>query len=82
MCHSQVAVYCTRGKEEVGVQGADDVRLSLCGLCKQVVDERMWGEDEDKPRDADAKYEKDAPVQVQRFWRALMCGCVLASTAC
>ncbi len=24
----------------------------------------MWGEDEEKPRDADSKFEKDAPVQV------------------
>jgi hypothetical protein len=34
--------------------------IAVC--CRQVVDERMWG-DEDKPQDADAKYEKDAPVQ-------------------
>jgi hypothetical protein len=35
-----------------------------------VVDERMWG-DEDKPQDADAKHEKDAPVQVGKYcWHA------------
>ncbi len=31
----------------------------------QVVDEKMWGEDEEKPRGVDSKYEKDAPIQVR-----------------
>ena len=30
---------------------------------RQVVDEKLWGEDEERPRDADAKFEKDAPLQ-------------------
>ena len=42
----------------------------------QVVDERMWGE-EDKPQDADAKYEKDAPVQASRH--LVSCECICAS---
>ena len=36
-----------------------------------VVDEQLWGQDEDKPQEskAEEKYEKDAPVQVCAFFQ-------------
>lgn len=30
----------------------------------EVVDEKLWGEDEERPNDPDAKTEKDAPMKV------------------
>jgi len=30
----------------------------------EVVDEKLWGEDEERPNDPNAKTEKDAPVKV------------------
>ena len=30
-----------------------------------VVDEKLWGDDEERPNDPDAKTEKDAPMKVQ-----------------
>ncbi len=30
-----------------------------------MVDEKLWGEDEERPQDRDAKTEKDAPIKVR-----------------
>lgn len=40
-----------------------------------VVDEQLWGDDQDKPEEsskAEEKYEKDAPVQVRKHGRYYM----------
>ena len=40
--------------------------LACMPLPSQIVDERMWGDDDrkDKPDKPDDKYDKDAPLQV------------------
>lgn len=42
----------------------------------EVVDEKLWGEDEERPNDPDAKTEKDAPMKVHPLINCEGCAAV------
>jgi hypothetical protein len=51
------------GKQEMGEEAGEG---------DEVVDEKLWGEDEERPNDPNAKTEKDAPVKVRPLNRLLL----------
>ncbi len=48
----------------------------------EVVDEKLWGEDEERPNDPNAKTEKDAPVKVSSRGHSHDCTRAWYGTAC
>lgn len=57
------------GDDDAAEEEGDDERLEQeMGEGEEddeVVDEKLWGEDEERPNDPDAKTEKDAPMKVE-----------------
>ena len=61
------------GKQEMGEEAGEG---------DEVVDEKLWGEDEERPDDPNAKTEKDAPLKVRALSNLSLAASKQLSTPC